>query len=530
MNSKVSWSIADILDIEYFLARDQGKGDDEIVRRDRDIYLHNLADAHPCSRLTDSVFLKTWLNSRRKAALRSGKPAILPGGLWQELYRLFSIGSMVFGLMIGSGLAWGFLAYSGRQPINVAIFLGLFVGVQIGLLTLMAIAFFHRFLAGRAASGFPILARLLSSLFLKLARKLHGSALSRLSASNRQAIQAALRIVQAKNHYYSRLMFWPFFCLIQLFGIGYNIGVLAVLLFKVTVTDMAFGWQSSLDLSPAAVHHIVALIASPWSWLIGEGIGYPTVQQIEGSRLILKDGIYHLSTSNLLSWWPFLALSLLAYGLVPRLMLYGLGRIRIKFILDGMNFTSGRFRSIVRRMLTPAIDTQAVPGQGDTVRPLMSTPMESSGKGPAEGNVSPPESREQALLLVPGELKEDFSLEVFKRFASTILAGRVLHVEFFNDDGQALQAVDSYKRISGGLMDVFLIQEGWQPPIRENLAFLTTLRERLGREDEISILLVGRPSRANMFTPAARQDTNIWRTRLAALADPELHVRQLVKS
>ena len=35
--------------------------------------------------------------------------------------------------------------------------------------------------------------------------------------------------------------------------------------------------------------------------------------------MVLKEGIYHLTTPDLVSWWPFLLLAVCFYGFLPRI-------------------------------------------------------------------------------------------------------------------------------------------------------------------------------------------------------------------
>jgi hypothetical protein len=72
---------------------------------------------------------------------------------------------------------------------------------------------------------------------------------------------------------------------------------------------------------PSTIHGIAHLIALPWSWLFGDGVGVPTLEQVAGTRINLKDPLFLLSAEHLRSWRWFLVLSVFTYGLVPRLVL-----------------------------------------------------------------------------------------------------------------------------------------------------------------------------------------------------------------
>ena len=117
--------------------------------------------------------------------------------------------------------------------------------------------------------------------------------LAGMSADKKNSFQSALGTLKGKRHYAS-LFFWPVFLLTQLFAMGFNTGLLAITLFKVASTDIAFGWQSTIQFSAEAIFHFVRVLALPWSWCVSSALAYPSLPEIEGSRIILKDGISYL--------------------------------------------------------------------------------------------------------------------------------------------------------------------------------------------------------------------------------------------
>ena len=99
---------------------------------------------------------------------------------------------------------------------------------------------------------------------------------------------------------------------------------------------MAFGWQSSLQFSAGQVAEAARCLALPWSWFLQEGLGYPSLEQVQGTQIVLKEGIYNLDTKNLVSWWPFLCMSLVCYGLLPRCIMLLAGLSRYRRQLEGL--------------------------------------------------------------------------------------------------------------------------------------------------------------------------------------------------
>ena len=60
---------------------------------------------------------------------------------------------------------------------------------------------------------------------------------------------SAMGLIREKTHAHGSLFLWPMLSLIQILALGFNVGVLAATLLKVMGADIAFGWQSTLQVS-----------------------------------------------------------------------------------------------------------------------------------------------------------------------------------------------------------------------------------------------------------------------------------------
>ena len=76
---------------------------------------------------------------------------------------------------------------------------------------------------------------------------------------------------------------------------------------------------------------------------------------------------------------------------------------------------------------------------------------------------------------------------------------------------------------------VFLLQEAWQPPLKETEQMLQGLRLLVGQQIPIVLLLIGRPTPQTILTPAEPEQVMIWSRRVQALGDPRLAVQPLVQ-
>ena len=520
---KKPWTLADVLDFEFFLSSDQelidGDGDDQPAERDREIYLQIKELCAPDASAVDRPCLfRQWLSRRREAFLKdAGGSSVLPGGLFRELTRICGWFIFILALFLGWGSAFSFLSYSGTTPVNVSFFFFLFVCSQLLLLTARLVSFLARRLIG--GESLPILYTLLRKTILHLAGKI-----GRLPAamdSHRWLAGMSGRLKRGQRSY-GLLFVLPFFLLIQLGGIGFNLGVLAATLIKVVGTDIAFGWQSTLQLSSETVYRLVRTIALPWSWLLPAGVGYPDPAQIRGSQMILKDGIYHLATVDLVSWWPFLCLSVAVYGLLPRVCLLMSGWLTSRSLLRRLDFTTADHSRLLNRMLTPRLSTESSMENRPDRQEDENEPLEEVVEAQVDGRV---------LALIPDELFDDCEREELAQLVRERLGQRIkrcLRVDQEVEEEQVLEEIGREQLT--GADSLLLLQEAWQPPIEEFFFFLRRLRQLVGDKVLLSIVFIGKPGPETIFTAVGDQDYRIWRKKIDTLGDPYLQCIRLVRA
>ncbi len=517
----VRWRIHDLIDLEYFLHRDvqAEENDSPQASTERDIYLARLrnstdSDSPPSRR----VLIKGWLDAMRE---KEEKP--LPGEVFLETRRMAVIAAVVFGLVSGIGMALSLLGYTGTEPLNVSVYLGLAVFSQMLLLFLLLIVFCFR-AAGRSLVRGSVLAGLLGRLLTNVVFKARNRALKSMDGPRREAIAAATGLLRGRKKIYGTLFFWPVFVAVQGFAVCFNVGLLGATLLRLTGTDVAFGWQSTFQVGSRVVFRIVETIALPWSGFLPRELAHPSLAQIEGSRMILKEGIYHLSTTDLVSWWPFLCLSVIFYGLLPRLILLVSGIAVQRRLLTRLRFDHGDCDALVNRMLSPVVRTAGRPSA-------------------AIRKQDPPPGEEIS------DLRESYPADNIDRFVALVpddIFGESEGLDAVAAEGLALQLTDKKKiggdsswnrsvfdflgeaREDAGFDGVLLLQEAWQPPIQETLMFLKQLRERLGKTGKIVVALIGKPSPDTIFTPVREEDWRIWKKKTGTLGDPYLRLERLL--
>lgn len=542
------WRIPDFLDLEYFFARDQKLAEEEgasvLRERDRALYLEEIEVELTGAEPEREWLIYRWLQVRRsRENLAQGGQALLPGRMWYELYGLFWSLFSFLAVAAGAGLAYSFLSYSGKQPVNVSSFMLFFVGFQTLLLLFLLAAWIYRSLRGvdlRSSLLLSLVNTALNALLFKIRR--YG--LDSMAAGQREQFAAAFTAVRARGKGYGAIFFWPLFLLFQLFGVAFNCGVLGSVLVKVAGTDLAFGWQSTIQLSAEFVSRLVQWLAFPWSWVLPASTSYPSLAQIEGSRMILKEGIYHLASEDLVSWWPFLCLAIFSYCLLPRIFLFVAGTVGRNRSLARISFRRVDHNQLVHRLLTPRLETRPVAAVQPAAAPVKDFPVGKKEEVAVE--TPPPVSVEQEevsevkttpavngtlLALIPDELFADCDLHELERHCHHAFGygvGAAIRINEESSDTRALLVRLGESSVSA-CQPLLILQEAWQPPIREMLRLLQEIRETCGDETPIIVALVGRPRPETLFTCASVSDLHIWQQKTAVLGDPYLQVSPLVE-
>ncbi|MBU1140704.1 MAG: DUF2868 domain-containing protein [Proteobacteria bacterium] len=541
---KQLWRIPDFLDLEYFFVQDQKlaeeEGESALRDRDRALYLEEIDEEVAGAEPDREWLIYRWLQARRRMENQAqGGQALLPGRMWYELYGLFWSLFSFLAVAAGAGLAYSFLSYSGRQPVNVSSFFLFFVGLQTLFLVALLTAGMYRKIRGLDLRS-SLLLTLVNSGLNSLLFKIRKYGLDSMEAGRREQFTAALGAVRARGKGYGAIFFWPLFLLFQLFGIAFNFGVLGSILVKVASADLAFGWQSTIQLSSEFVSTLVQWLALPWSWLLSASTSYPSLAQIEGSRMILKEGIYHLASEDLASWWPFLCLAIFCYCLLPRLLLFVAGTVGRKRSLARISFRRVDHNQLVHRLLTPRLETRTYdepqsPASADVISVAPEDGL--AEKAPVAVDEEEPSAAAVTaavngtlLALVPDELFDDCNLQELERYCQQAFGyavGEMIRINEEHSDSRALLL-----RLGEGpasCRPLLILQEAWQPPIREMLRLLQELRETCDQETHIIVALVGRPRPETLFTPVSDSDLHIWRQKTAPLGDPCLQVSPLLE-
>ncbi|GEM_PF-1463481 len=434
------WTLRDVTELDLLLQRDERLPEPVLDQ------IHQPGQ-------TASATMRAWLTQCRNQNPEAGRLAEVT----VRSEGLLRIALCLAGVVLGGAFVSGLLYYEGSRLINIGFFLGVVVGGQ--LLLLLGTGLGH-LISRKPVAG--------------LDRWLVPKAVQRLSTSLSLPLWG-----------------WRVFTTLQLSALCTNIGILFGLFWNVLTRDLAFGWATTLNTEAESVHRIVSSLSTPWG-----GQYIPSLEQIESSRIRMSQGIADLPHDATASWWPFLLLCILFYGMLPRLILAFAGQWRLNTQLRSPGFTTPACRRVIQRVTrkplqfdppsSPTVQAEAAPTLPHTLPAF-------SPSGPLMLQLDP--------HLLPGPERQRLQEQLTKR----------LSIHFTTNPGNA----------SGRLV----VLEAWMPPLEQTRLELHRLREQVGNDADLLILLVGEPSPPDRLPASpSPEDVEIWREQLAKLEDPHLGI------
>lgn len=523
----LAWHLDDLIDFEFLLEVDRQNPPAEVERRDRDIALGRLTlpTGNSSTPPPRPQCFRQWLDARRQ---EHGAGAPLPGAIFRAAWGVLGKLVAFAGLALGAGAAARLLHYDGVRPVNVAAYLGGLVLVQIGLVTgAAALVLLRR--TGVLATEISLLSGLVGRALTALAARLSRRALDHVAGDHRTRLVAFWGSARMRQTLYGPAFVWPLIGRLQCFGVCFNLGVIGMTLALVVFSDRAFGWQSAVAVSAEQVHRLVQGLALPWTLWFPEGTGSPTLAQIEGSRIILKDGIRQLATGNLVAWWPFLCLAATIYGLLPRAGLWLWAALLGRRALRRLPFDQVACDRLYERLAGSTLQTAGEGSQPtgavhvtETAPGVHSSPDSGATQVIAETGAWVFAEPELLASLNPADLNRALAT----RLQLAVFRGQPSGFDPSDLDRNLAELLRC--RWADGRPRIVWVHEAWQPPIAENLNALRRLRTTLGDAAKIIVALTGRPVRGNGLTPVRETDLKIWERQLAGLGDARLRVEALI--
>lgn len=194
------------------------------------------------------------------------------------------LGSFIAAVLGALGMA-GALNYSGEQPVNVWLLFAVFAIIPF-LMTLLTVvsAVFSKSTSLRS-----------SGIFVEFVAK-------RLRLEPLKTSSTSASVVQWLK--------WK----LQLLSLSFIAGGLFSFLWLATFQDFTFGWSSTLIRDVQTMSQAFNFFSAPWFWLFPQ----PSAELVALSQFFRGQDI--VSAAQLTQWWQVIVLSIIFYGLLPRLL------------------------------------------------------------------------------------------------------------------------------------------------------------------------------------------------------------------
>lgn len=498
-SAQESWSLSRILELEIQLFRDQKVDDEALVQRDQSIGREiSQNNSGPTSA---HEYILGWLEK-----LRQGKHATEIDALAREAPRRSNQALLLIYFFIGLSFSWSLIRYDGEQAVNVSAFLGIIILVQALAAILSLVLVFAGTLKPKLAE-FSIGAGIARFFYIGLTSLFARIGTFSISSEQREDILAMIGRFRARIWIYQPSLRWTFFRIAQSLGVTFNLGVIVALLAAVTFSDRAFGWQTSLDVPIDSIHAFIKTLATPWSWYFPEGKGYPSLEQIHGSQIVLKEGIRSLQTTNLTSWWPFLLLATIVYGLLPRILLKLLATVRLNRSLKDTDLSNAETQRLLRRLKThaPTFTNE-------------STTSSSSANSLDDKKTNTPDfsDSEKYKVWVAPTLQSQFGGEELRN----ILDREVDMTEMAQLDESLINSPEKLEDALSNQANenICYALEAWLPPLEETKQLIRNTRASTDPKRNIHILLIGRTH------PSLLPNFEQWKRTIQKMSDLYLTV------
>jgi hypothetical protein len=484
--------LGELIDLELRFAADRELEAATLRERDERIGRRILAGHDGLAR---HELFRRWL-----AALHvHDEPSV--GARIQAGYRLLGAGLTLAAVVIGAAAARAVLDYDGTQPVNVVHFLAVFVAAQIALVAVAVVAMVPQLLG-----HLPVLSPLQEAIRVFTYRRSRGAG----GGHTVGGTTATLARAAGLGTVYGRVERWLLLALTQRTAFFFNVGALATCIYLITFTDLAFAWSTTLDVSAETMTRLLRGVALPWRWL---DAATPSPDLVSASRYFRNSAAY--DARMLKDWWAFLLAALVAYGLCPRLLLWRIAAWRLRRSRASLALDHGEAEVAFERL------TRSTHGwTGGQAAPAATTPATTLA---SQASAALPKASGSACTIVRWA---DVPLD-------TVAAGALAQRRFgwraegvFDSGGRdgAREREDLLRRLAAEpeARPVMLIAESWEAPSRAVTAFLRELRAAAGPRRPFIVALVD--ARDGGWRPPSDDDSSVWRSVLATLADPYLRL------
>ncbi|HHD75969.1 MAG TPA: DUF2868 domain-containing protein [Campylobacterales bacterium] len=398
------------------------------------------------------------------------------------LHYLTTFTYMVSFLFLLFGLITGFtlLSYSGKEPVNVIYLLLVMVGLPLLSILLTVLSMYTGNVGAKFFNHFSPLYYLEKIInFFYFSKKVD---LSHFSLS-------------------SKLTKWIFLDRLQLFSFLFALGLLISLLLTVISKDIAFGWSSTLEIDSLVLQQTLAYLATPWQTFLPTAV--PTVELVELSHYYrlgekLESSMIQ-NADKLGAWWKFLAMAMLVYAIILRLLLWAWVHFAYKRLLKKEFLRIAGVEKLLWEFETPFVSTQA-----QTAETHLDV---ASSKSSAQSDLA----LAYNAILGWNYSEEDLHLIVDRFGVNAKVVKNVGGKNSFGEDQAVIAEVEKA---------ILVYVKAWEPPTMD---FVDFLEELLGKEEVIKVDICPLGTSTNGYESQAR-DLQVWFNKLEKVDSAKLGV------
>ena len=472
--------LATIVDIKRFLEADRDQPHRIRAERDSGIgqQLGEAAQSADADRLRRVLGWWQVVKEQRPADVTTDAAA--SGDQLVRVRQLTNSASVLLGVVLGMSLTTAALTYTGDYPVNLLTLLGVLVLLPLLMLALTLLGL----LPLRGITGFAdALAGMNPVVWL-------GSWL-----------QQRIGWSAATLPGWRRLARWQLVLTSQLMAVAFFIAALLTLLLLVALSDLAFGWSTTLSVSPESLASVLQTLSWPWQALWPAAV--PSTELVTNSQFFRLD----FQTPDLATaagfgaWWPFVLICIACYGLLPRLALLAIA--------------AGRTNKAEQRLLLRDPDVTALLDRMDA-QPLQALSKDAPlNTLPANNATSKQAQRSQA--------QRGAAALIIWNDASTAVDARALAANLYGFDATSVSTAhpgDDPRAVANTLTNetrAIVVTKGWEPPLLEFTDFLAELIQAAPTLNSLVVL-----PRSLDGAGVGQDDARIWSGAVEQLADSRI--------
>ena len=307
---------------------------------------------------------------------------------------------------------------------------------------------------------------------------------------------------------------------------------IAWFVFRLSTTDMAFVWSTTLDIEPQTMAAITNSLALPWTHLAPQAtIDLDTIRNTRYFRAYHRVVPPEVHAEALGRWWPFVLAAMITYGVVPRLLALLLCLWRQHVALRWCLVHTPGAAEVLDRLNSPIVETAAADVASPATYERLTPVPDERAMHRAPVPLYNTSDSSQAVVItwanVPvrdSDVRQHIMQHLDVQVTSIWPAGgattpaedqRVLHAA-----AEALRDRSSTPRM------LLMLVKAWEPPMLDVVDFLCALRRAIGEGERIVVLPIALSLQA-LATHVYQQQCDIWQRKLATVGDPWLRVQAL---